>query len=120
MPNVPSILGRSFVDAQFIMAGAGVFVSGVTLVGNVPALIPTLVFQGASGSAPMLMADNTLLTVDDISDTVDSVANTLPAPYVINQNPPPGFAFAAGQLVIATYIAIGYSVPTPLGNIPVP
>lgn len=118
--NVPSVLGRSFVDAQFIMAGAGILVMNQTVVGNVPGFIPTLVFQGGSGSTPMLMADSTLITADDAQDLADSLATTLTAPYVLSQNPPPGTFYTPGDLVIATYTAIGYSVPTPQGPKPVP
>jgi hypothetical protein len=120
MSFVPSVLGRSFFDAQFIFAGAGILVQGSTVVGNIPGIIPTLVLQGASGSTPMIMCDSTLITVDDTQDRVDSNPPLLTASYVLSQNPPPGTQFTPGQLVIATYNAVGYPIPTPHGTIPVP
>lgn len=120
MSFVPSVLGRSFVDAQFIMGQSSLLVQGQTVVGNVPGTIPTLVLQGGSGSTPMFMCDSTLITCDDTQDFVDSNMPLLTAPYVLSQNPPPGTQFTPGQLVIGTYNALGYPVPTLTGTVPVP
>ena len=108
--NVPSVLGMSFVDANFALTWSGLLIQP-----------PTLVLAGGSGSTPMLMADNTFVTADDATDRADSVATTLTAPRVLSQNPPPGTAFTAGQTVITSIIAIGYSVPINAGGTqPVP
>ena len=112
--NTPSVLGKSFVEAQFIMGGATLLVRGASTVGNIPGIIPTLVLQGGSGSTPMLTADSTLITADGYM-TVDSVPALLTAPYVLSQSPPPGT-----QPTVAQYVAIGYPIPTPRGTIPVP
>lgn len=120
MPNVPSVLSRSFVDAKLILQGAGITLPTVQLPFGVPDCVATLVLQGASGTTAMLMADSTLVTADDTQDFADSIATTLTAPYVLSQSPPPGTAFVQGATVIASMIAVGYPIPTPLGTIPVP
>lgn len=109
---MPSVLGRYFVDAQFILAGAGVITQPPEL---------ALTFQ-SSGPVQMLMADTTYVTADDMQDLADSNAPLLPAPYVISQTLPPNKPVAPGAQVILTtaQLAIGYSVPTPQGAVPVP
>ena len=109
---MPSVLGRYWVDAQFILAGAGL----ITLT---PPLALTL---QASGPVQMLMADNTLITADDVQDLADANPPLLPAPYVISQFPPPNITVSPGASVEASpvQLGIGYPIPTSQGIIPVP
>lgn len=116
MPNVPSILSRSFVDAPLIVGQAGLLLAQTT-----PATAPNLVLQGASGATPQLMADSTAITCDDTQDFADSIATSLTAPYVLSQQPPPGTAYTLGSTVIVSYNALGYPVPINAGGTqPVP
>lgn len=114
IPNgtMPSVLGRSFTDAQFTIAGAGLIAQPPQIGLTLQASLPT----------QMLMADTTLVTTDDMQDWADSNAPILPAPYVINQSPAPNLTVSPGASVQLTpaQLAIGYPVPTPTGIIPVP
>ncbi|MBA0088883.1 MAG: hypothetical protein HRJ53_28175 [Acidobacteria bacterium Pan2503] len=109
---MPSLLGRYFVDCEFILAGAG-------LIAQPP---PTTLTLSPASATPMFMADTTFVTTDDMQDLADANAPLLTAPYVISQSPPPNTHVAPGASVQLTpaQLAIGYPVPTPLGNIPVP
>lgn len=108
--NTPSILGQSFVDANFILTGAGLLLNTTN---NNPGNSAKLVLQGASGANPMLTADTTFVTADGL-DRVDSNARLLAAPYVIIQTPGPGVGVNVG-ISPSTSTAIGYQVPTALG-----
>ena len=109
---MPSLLGRYWVDCEFILAGAGLIVVPPTT---------NLTLQ-ASNPTWMLMADTTFVTADDIQDLSDADPSQLTAPYVVTQVPFPNVAVAPGASVQlgSAQIGIGYSVPTPQGNVPVP
>lgn len=115
----PSVLGRYWVDAQFILVGAGIIIQPYTLT-----------LQGTSQSIQQLMADGTLVTADDIQDLADSDAPNLPAAYVIAQFPPPNLLVSPGNTQMLNpagptppnpvVLGIGYQVPSPIGVVPVP
>lgn len=108
--NTISVLGQSFVDAQFALLGVGFTI-----------LPPVLVLNNAPGVIQMLMADSTLITADDQQDYIDADPTILPPPYVVSQSPAPGVFYDPAVLNIGKVIqAIGYSVPTVRGPIPVP
>lgn len=109
---MPSLLGRYWVDCEFILASAGLIAQPTQT---------TLTLQSAN-SGWMLMADTTLVTVDDMQDLADANPPLLPAPYVIYQTPPPNVHVAPGATVQLTpaQVSLGYPIPTNLGTIPVP
>jgi hypothetical protein len=109
---MPSLLGRYWVDCEFILASAGLIAQPTQT---------TLTLQSAN-SGWMLMADTTLVTVDDMQDLADANPPLLTEPYVIFQSPPPNVAIAPGATVQLTpaQLGLGYQIPTPTGIVPVP
>ena len=116
---MPSVLGRYWVDAQFILLGAGVIIQPYTLT-----------LQGTSLATQQLMADTTLVTTDDVQDLADSNAPILPSAYVIAQFPSPNVRVSPGNTLMSNpagatppnpvVLGIGYPVPTPIGPVGVP
>lgn len=111
------MLGKSFADAQLIFAGFGIQVNTAN---NNPGNAATLTLQGSSGSTAMLMADNTFIECSDLMDLCDAHPPLLTAPYILWQSPAPCVQFVLGSLVVATFNALGYPVPTPQGTEPTP